>query len=123
MPETAVIHTTSQKMAEAAYKRVLDRKEDPKFASFARSFPSLIHSCGLDQAVAFARSKKHEKYLDDLAEVLKLAGHPNVATADSLEATARTAPVAAYLRLSRNALQAAGWLKRYVEAVAPPGEE
>lgn len=49
--------TNSQKMAQAAYKRIADRKPDREFVSFARSFPSLIHSCGLAQAVAFANVK------------------------------------------------------------------
>lgn len=121
--------TNSQKMAQAAYKRIADRKPDREFVSFARSFPSLIHSCGLAQAVAFANvkgaaekgkeKKPPGKYLDDLAAVLAVVGHSDAATADKLEKKTRDAIVPVYVRLSRNALQAAGWLKRYVEAVAP----
>lgn len=122
-------HTNSQKMAQAAYKRIDDRKPDREFASFARSFPSLIHACGLAQAVAFAQAKGTSekgkekkppgKYLEDLAAVLAAVGHSDAATADTLEAATRESPVPAYIRLSRNALQAAGWLKRYVEATNP----
>ncbi len=121
--------TNSQKMAQAAYERIADRKPDREFASFARSFPSLIHACGLAQAVAFAQAKgapgkgKEKKppvkYLDDLAAVLAAVGHSDAATADTLEAATRDSPVPSYIRLSRNALQAAGWLKRYVEAHQP----
>ena len=117
--------TNSQKMAQAAYASVrkrVDPKENglpEKYASFARSFPSLVHACGLAQAVAFAKAKDREQYLDDLATVLAAAGHPEIAAADKLETQTRNIPVAAYVRLSRNALQAAGWLKRYVDAVAP----
>lgn len=120
--------TQSQKMAQAAYERILERKPGREFKSFARSFPSLIHSCGLAQAVAFARAKgaankgKKRKppgeYLDDLAAVIAAAGHAEAASADGLERATREHPVATYVRLSRNALQAAGWLKRYVEAAA-----
>ncbi len=121
--------TNSQKMAQAAYRRIVDRKPDREYASFARSFPSLIHDCGLAQAVAFAQAKGTSekgkekkppgKYLEDLAAVLAAVGHYDVATADKLETATRDSPVPAYVRLSRNALQAAGWLKRYVEAVSP----
>jgi CRISPR-associated protein Cmr5 len=110
--------TNSQKMAQAAYKRIVDRKPDREFASFARSFPSLIHACGLAQAVAFARAKKRDGYLEDVAAVLT-AVHRDLDTAKALEEATRKSLVPAYIRLSRNALQAAGWLKRYVEAISP----
>lgn len=121
--------TNSQRMARSAYERIAARKPDREFSSFARSFPSLIHSCGLAQAVAFGRAKgaaekgKEErpsgKYLEDLAAVLAAIGHSDAATAEKLEAKVRDAAVPDYVRLSRNALQAAGWLKRYVEANEP----
>lgn len=110
-----MIHqTNSQKMAQAAYERIQARRPNQEFISFAREFPSLIHSCGFAQAVAFAKAKKRETYLSDLMEVLKAAGHAQLS---DLGETVRTAEVAKYIRLSRQALQAAGWIKRYVEAV------
>lgn len=111
------VQTNSQKMAQAAYQRIVQRKPGEKFVSFAREFPSLVHSCGLAQAVAFAKAKHHEDYLQDLAAVLTTIGHSEARSPDSLEAATRERSVPAYVRLSRNALQAAGWLKRYVEAV------
>lgn len=117
-----MVQTNSQKMAQEAYASVR-RRASPgmpeKYASFARSFPSLVHACGLAQAVAFARAKDQWQYLDDLATVLNKIGHAEAASVDSFERATREHPVPAYVRLSRNALQAAGWLKRYVEAVAP----
>jgi CRISPR-associated protein Cmr5 len=110
------IHINSQKMAQTAYERLSTRQLNDKFASFARSFPSLVHSCGLAQAVAYAKAKNHDDYLVDLAFVLNSVGHSEAASADSLEQATREQPTAAYVRLSRNTLLAAGWLKRYVEA-------
>lgn len=120
-------HTNSQKMAQVAYQRVHQRfkgkKATDKFASFARNFPSLVHSCGLAQSVAFGKARdkgkkeEHYDYLEDFAAVLVAAGHSDVTSVDQLEHAVRTLPVSAYVRLSRHALQAAGWLKRYVEAV------
>ena len=118
-----MVQTNSQKMAQAAYASVRQRASPgglpEKYASFARSCPSLVHTCGLAQAVAFAKAKDHGQYLDDLAAVLNKIGHAEAASVDSLEKATREHPVLTYVRLSRNALQAAGWLKRYVEAVAP----
>ncbi|MGH8012911.1 MAG: type III-B CRISPR module-associated protein Cmr5 [Candidatus Binataceae bacterium] len=111
------VQTNSQKMAQAAYQQIGKRKPDDEFARFARSFPSLVHACGLAQAVAFAKAKQRGQYLEDLAAVLNAAGHPEAASAESLAHATREHPVAAYVRLSRNALEAAGWLKRYVDAV------
>ena len=113
------IQTTSQKMAQKAYERISDRKPDDPYISFAREFPTLVHSCGLAQALAFARarSEHHKTYADDLAKVLTAAGHEQVATARDLAKRIRAdLSVPQYIRLSRDALAAALWLKRYVEA-------
>jgi CRISPR-associated protein Cmr5 len=129
--------TNRQKMAQAAYAAVCRRLENnvlpEQYASFARSFPSLIHSCGLAQAVAFAQAKgspekgkekkPQGKYLDDLATVLAAVGHADAATGDKLAIVTRESPVSAYVRLSRDALQVAGWLKRYVEAHQPDADK
>jgi CRISPR-associated protein Cmr5 len=120
------LNTNTQKMAQAAYQRIAERlkrlneSERDKYTSFARSFPSLIHACGLAQAAAFAGAKYREQYLEDLAVVLKAIGHSEAASADSLGRAIREQFVPAYVRLSRNALQAASWLKRYVEAAEEP---
>ncbi len=111
-----MIHqTNSQKMSQAAYERIQARHPNQEFFNFAREFPSLIHSCGLAQAVAFAKAKKCETYLSDLTEVLKAAGHPQLT--DLVKTVSQSEmDVTTYIRLSRHALQAAGWIKRYVEA-------
>ncbi len=113
------VQTNSQKMAQTAYQQVLTRRPSREFVSFAREFPALVRSCGLAQAIAFAKAKKQHQaqYLQDLAAVLHAIGHAEAASADDLERATREHPVPSYLRLSRNALQAAGWLKRCVEAV------
>lgn len=124
------LQTNSQKMAQAAFACIHARttqkggagaaKLDDRFASFAREFPSLVHSCGLAQAVAFGLAKKSHQhyYLDDLAAVLAAVGHKTEAKAEGLEKAARSLPVNDYVRMSRHALLAAGWLKRYAEAMS-----
>lgn len=112
--------TISQKMAQAAYAKIAKRDPSKEYTSFAREFPTLVHSCGLAQAVAFAQAKQgtHVEYVNDLAGVLNAIGHADVANCEALAAWTRSdgANVTEYLRMSRDALLAAGWLKRYVEA-------
>ena len=116
------VHTRSQKLAQAAFTRIAEHgKPDPEFVSFARKFPALIHTCGLAQAVAFALAKKRADYVEDLAAVLKASGHSQVSSADALHEQTRKQPVGGYLRLSRDTINAASWLKRYVEARAGEG--
>ena len=113
------VHTTSQKMAREAYARITQRCPTKEYTSFAREFPTLVHSCGLAQAVAFALAKRghQQQYVNDLAEVLSLTGYEQIADANQLAEQTRGLPVSNYLRLSRDTLAAAVWLKRYVEAV------
>lgn len=122
------MQTRSQRMAATAAECVAKRKPTPsaEYRSFAREFPTLVHTCGLAQAVAFAQAKgaksaDHRNYLDDLAAVLVAAGYAAAATGpalgDHLRAAGMTVPE--YVRVSRDAIDAAVWLKRYAEAAAP----
>lgn len=110
-------------MVQAAFVRVTSRgTSHTGYASFAKTFTALIHTCGLGQAVAFALAKDHTDYVEDLAAVLNAGGHPEVSCSESLHRQAREETLTGYLRLSRDAIHAASWLKRYVEAVVGEGE-
>jgi CRISPR-associated protein Cmr5 len=107
-------------MAQEADRRIAGRKLEKEYLSFAREFPMLVHACGLAQALAFARAKSehHKHYADDLARVLTSAGHSQAGTAKELAHRIRDElDVTQYIRISRDALAAAMWLKRSVEAM------
>jgi CRISPR-associated protein Cmr5 len=109
--------TRSQKQAQEAYARVAARANlDGEYVAFAKKFPALVHSCGLAQAIAFALAKKKAPYVNDLAAVLRAGGHRELDSAQALDQKARSNNLSDYLRLSRDAIDAASWLKRYVEA-------
>lgn len=116
------MQTRSQKLAQVAFPRIQDRKKGlsekgfDEYKSFAKKFPALIHTCGLSQAVAFALAKKEREYVEDLAAALQAIGHPEASSAEALQKQTHDQPLSGYLRLSRDAINAAGWLKRYVEA-------
>ena len=111
--------TKEQSMAQKAFLRVSERQSESDFndyKSFALTFPSLIHSCGLVQAISFACSKKKNKYLEDLQAVFN-----EIDTGD-LAQRSREALIMEYMRISRHALSAASWIKRYCQA-APDKKE
>jgi|UniRef100_A0A7C4QNI8 CRISPR-associated protein Cmr5 len=125
------MQTRSQQYAQAAFPAVQRHypqatkdlsKEQKEYRTVAKKFPSLIHTCGLAQAIAFYQAKGHTDYLADLASVVSRAGHPEITNAQSLAEHSRTAQLSLYMRLSRNTLMAAGWIKRYVEALAGEDE-
>jgi len=103
--------TKSQRMAKAAY----DVANQSGIQGFAQDFPTLVHSCGLAQAFVFAKAKGHSDYRKAITHVLNEAGW-DFATDVALEQIILSAPVIEYIRLSRDALLAAEWIKRYAEA-------
>ena len=105
------IRTKEQQMAQAAFERVRGRSSGLEFevySSFALAFPSLVHSCGLAQALAFAQAKGRADYLSDLENVL--------GEGEGLCKRSREAELMEYMRLSRRALAASSWIKRYCQA-------
>lgn len=118
------VQTRSQKLAQAAFARIAAHgKPNQEFVSFAKKFPALIHTCGLAQAVAFALAKQQVDYIEDLAAVLKASGHPEVSSAHTLQKQTQELLLSGYLRLSRDTINAASWLKRYIEAATPEESE
>jgi len=115
MTLTTTPTTRNQLWAQRAFERVGDHQGKAKqdeFLTFAKRFPSLIHTCGLAQAIAFAQARGHAEIVADLAAVLEVEGD-----AALLAKRSRSEPLGVYLRLSRDALVAAGWIKRYAEAL------
>lgn len=116
------VHTRSQKLAQIAFPCIqqrhskLSEKQFKEYVSFAKKFPALIHTCGLAQAVAFALAKQEADYISDLTAVIRAAGHTEITDSEPLHHHARQQELGGYLRLSRDAINAASWLKRYVEA-------
>ena len=109
--------TYEQKLAQKAFACVNReaRRQNEEYINFAKSFPSLVHSCGLAQAVAFA-NMKNSAYLKDLTAVLQEL-EDNI---DLLQKS-REAEVIEYMRLSRRTLSAASWLKRYAQSFENEG--
>lgn len=136
-----LVQARSQRIAAISYQCVtarcdngplhLNKEERADYLSTARSLPALVRKAGLTQALAFVHSREGDGYaalLVDLVAVLEAdkadektdreadrktdrkADKPN-----ALLATSRSAPLGQYMRLTRRALTALDWLKRYAE--------
>lgn len=115
----------SHLVAQAAYNRVearqaLSKKTKKAYGALAHKFPILILQNGLAQATGFLRAKGKEEHLallDDLAQVLRETGEDACHDAAALHQSVIAADTAATMRLTRRALEASSWIKRYVQGV------
>jgi len=109
------ILTKKQIRAQKAWDCVnhkINAPDKQDYLQLARSFPSLVHSCGLVEAVAFVTAKEEQTgrdYLSHLREVMMRNG--------DLAKDSREAGLLEYQRLSRDAIESATWLKRYAETL------
>lgn len=129
------MNTLEQQYAAGAYRRVKafeqrhpDKEDTARkyYGTMAQKLPVLIRSAGLAQALAFVDAKAsgtHEEpyrqLLGDLAQVL---GYPD---AGRLLEASREAGLVDYMRLSRKAVLALTWFKRFAQSVldVEPTEE
>lgn len=110
--------TRDQDYAEKSYNAVSKRINDPKkgeYKSFAKRFPTLIHTCGLMQAIAFAQGKGGTPLLvlEDFVAVIP-ASQTNI---EDFVKECREMEVSKYMHTSCNAMLAAGWIKRQADAL------
>ncbi len=116
-------HTRAQRYARLALDSVKSVLGNTQFADEykprAMSFPTMVLQAGLAQAVGFlaaksgtdAKGKAYQRYLDDLA---KVAGQ---GTGKALLEQVLAADLAGYRLLTRDVLDAAGWLKRFCQTL------
>lgn len=111
----------SHTLARVAYERVTARKEAPfkqEYGALAHKFPGMILQNGLAQATGFLLAKgkeEHRALLADLAALLRHSGAVTSSDPQALHQTVIAADLAATLLLTRRALEASSWMKRYVQ--------
>ncbi|WP_006786731.1 type III-B CRISPR module-associated protein Cmr5 [Thiorhodospira sibirica] len=116
----------SHRVATAAYQCVEARHSEAnkqKYGAIAHKLPGMILQNGLAQATGFLLAKgssapEHLLVLDDLNTVLR-AGRAldDVANGEDLHREIINANLAQTLKYTRAALEASGWIKRYVQGV------
>lgn len=115
------MQTRQQRRAEKAHRCVSGKassKDKDEYLRLAKSFPALVHTCGLVQAIAYVHAKDNkartgETYLNHLSGVMVIDLPENT----TLEDKSRDAELLEYQFLSLEAIEAATWLKRYAEAL------
>lgn len=118
------METLQQRMAMKALQNVKAYKDEhsaeadrKKYGSMAHKLPILIHSAGLAQALAFIEARDvapHKTLLDHVAQTLEM---PGIENASQLADRSHRAPLSEYMLLTRRALAALLWYKRFAESV------
>ena len=109
----------TQKYAQAAYPMVVEIQNsagtlETNYRSVALNFPTMIMQSGLAQAIGFLMAKnkeEHQKLLSHLAELLGFK------SSEELHQEVLKSELKQYQLLTRQALDASSWLKRYTQAL------
>ena len=116
--------TKMQKMATKAIEIIQQKAKNENavkdYKPRMNGFPVMILQSGLAQASGFylAKGAMHAEYLNDVADVLQAAGgwtFPN--SGMGFHQRSIGCDAVTYRLLTRDALDAAGWLKRYGTAI------
>jgi CRISPR-associated protein Cmr5 len=113
------MRTNSQQQAEAIYDLIIAIKgceNQKRYGALCHRFPLIIRENGLAAAFGFLAAKGKP----DSPENLLLAHYATVmgsGSVDTLRQSSISADLSEYRRMTRTALQAAEWFKRYAEAI------
>lgn len=113
----------SHTIATAAYGVVAARQRSDikkKYGALAHKLPGLVLQNGLAQATGFLLAKgkdEHLALLGDLRQVLHAVGATAADDGQALHTQIIAADLEATMLLTRRTLEAAGWIKRYVQGV------
>ena len=141
-----MIKTRTHAVAMAAYERVFQRKGDAmekEYRSLAHAFPSMILQNRLAQATGFLLAKgkgehkalledmrddaewkretkearEHKALLEDMRDVLCAAEAVSATDAAALHKEIISADALKTMQLTRHALEASAWIKRYAQGL------
>lgn len=107
----------SQKMAYQAYslvEKLKDKELKSKYRTLALTLPTMILQSGLCQTVGFLLAKNKDEHQQLLAHLTKLLAYPSD---KALHDDILNADLVKYQLLTRQALEASSWLKRYTQAL------
>ena len=113
----------THQVASAAYHCVEAHSSDDnrkKYGALAHKLPGLILQNGLAQATGFllARNKpEHLALLADLNQVLRNSGATDSDDGQALHQTIIASDLHRNQQLTRRALEASSWIKRYVQGL------
>jgi len=115
------LSTRSQKFAKEIHRQISDdvkgKPHRSLYRSLAQELPILIHTAGLAQALAFVESRREKEVA--CAELLRHLGEVVLVPQgeDGLCSYSRSAKLPEYMRLTRDALDALLWYKRFSQSI------
>ncbi|EOX3426317.1 type III-B CRISPR module-associated protein Cmr5 [Vibrio cholerae] len=121
----------SQIVATAAFERVNSRKknnsieENKKYATLVHKLPAMILQNGLAQATGFLLAKSeahHQALLADLLNIFQATNYP-LDPNKTLHKNILESDLYQIMRMTREALDIAGWLRRYVQGILKIGPD
>ncbi len=111
----------SHRVAVAAFEKVSARVGDSfkkQYGALTHKLPVMILQNGLAQATGFLLAKgekEHLAVLDDLLVVLREGESTQAADAHAFHTEIIAADLSKTMKLTRHALDASAWMKRYVQ--------
>lgn len=90
------------------------RKLEVKYRTLALNFPTMILQSGLVQAVGFLMAKDEAEHQKLASHISRLLGYQAV---EDLHKHLLRSDITEYQLLTRKAIDAASWLKRYTQAL------
>lgn len=114
----------SKDYAEKAYplvNAIQDTDIEAKYRTLALNFPTMILQSGLVQAVGFLMAKDEAEHQKLASHISQLLGYQAI---EDLHKHLLRSDITEYQLLTRKAIDAASWLKRYTQALLKKeGEE
>lgn len=107
----------THKYAERAYPLVEAIKgtdTEAKYRTLVLNFPTMIMQSGLAQALGFLLAKGSAEHIQLLAHIAQLFNQPD---GKALHQAVLHSDITQYQLLTRKALEASSWLKRYTQAL------
>lgn len=118
------VRVRTHKYAERAYPLVNSIKGtdiEAKYRTLALTFPTMIMQSGLAQAIGFlmAKAKDGEHHRELLSHIAKLLNYVDEGRGNdrALHEDVLRSDVTRYQLLTRKAIEASSWLKRYTQAL------
>lgn len=105
----------THRYAEAAFPLVKQLQGDSleaKYRTLALTFPTMIMQSGLAQSIGFLMAKNNDEHKTLLQHIELILGRKDRLHSDILKSE-----IEDYLLLTRQALDATAWLKRYTQAL------
>ncbi len=107
----------TQDYAKRAYPLVSAVQQagvEEKYRTLALTFPTMIMQNGLSQAIGFLMAKDKEEHREILQHIACLLNNPD---GKALYEIILKSNITQYQLLTRRAIEASSWLKRYTQAL------